>query len=271
MQFQLWQVDAFSDAPFGGNPAAIVPLEHWLDEPLMQRIANENNLSETAFFVAKGAGVYDLRWFTPEAEVELCGHATLASAWLIFDRLAPDLGSIAFNTRSGILRVTRGADGRHEMALPTTAYAPFAAPEGFAQAVAQVLGTAAPKEFFKSQYYLCALWDEPADVRRIVGVGTIAPLLKEAGSWGMIATAKGDAGYDFISRFFAPAKGVPEDPVTGSAHCLLTPLWARRLGKTRLKARQVSARGGDLLCTDDGARTLICGPCALYMVATISV
>lgn len=271
MQLQLWQVDAFSDAAFGGNPAAVVPLEHWIDDGLMQAIANENNLAETVFFVRKEAGVYDLRWFTPEAEVDLCGHATLASAWLIFDRLAPELTTIAFNTRSGVLRVERGDGGRHVMSLPTTAYAPFAAPEGLARDIAQALGTTAPREFFKSQYYLCAVWDDPADVRSIAGVGTIAPVLAEIGSWGLIATAKGDAGYDFISRFFAPAKGVPEDPVTGSAHCLLTPLWAQRLGKTTLKARQVSPRGGDLLCTDDGARTIISGPCALYMVATISV
>jgi PhzF family phenazine biosynthesis protein len=270
MKLKLWQIDAFSQTPFGGNPAAVVPLSAWLDDALMQKIANENNLAETAYFVRHGAGEYGLRWFTPQAEVDLCGHATLASAWLIFDELDPELKSVAFQTRSGTLRVERGHGGRHVMSLPSDQVTPFAVTEGVAKAIGLALGTTPPKEFFKGRYLL-AVWDKPDDVRNIKGPGDIGRILREIGLWGLIATAKGDEGYDFLSRFFAPDKGVPEDPVTGSAHCALTPFWASRLGKTTLKARQVSPRGGDLLCTDEGARTVLCGPCALYMKAEISV
>ena len=269
MKLRLWQVDAFSEHAFAGNPAAIVPLAAWIDDGLMQKVANENNLAETAFFVRQEAGKYALRWFTPEAEVDLCGHATLASAWLIFETLAPELKLVAFETRSGTLTVERGRDGRHVMSLPSDQILPFAQ-DGVAAAIGEALGVAPPKELFKGRY-LVAVWDDPAIVRGVEGPGDIARVLRSLGLWGLIATAKGDAGYDFISRFFAPDKGVPEDPVTGSAHCALTPFWAKRLGKAGLKARQVSPRGGDLFCTDAGERTVLAGPCALYMTAEISV
>jgi predicted PhzF superfamily epimerase YddE/YHI9 len=271
MKLKMWQVDAFSAAPFGGNPAAIVPLEMWLEAGLMQRIANENNLAETAFFVRTAPGKYGLRWFTPEGEVDLCGHATLASAWLLFALIDPELKSVAFETRSGTLIVDRGRDGRHIMSLPADAAKPFAdAPPSFAKAVAEALGTVAPKEILKGRYAM-GVWDDAKTVRGIAGPGDIGRVLRTAGLWGFIATAPGDEGYDFVSRFFAPDKGVPEDPVTGSAHCALTPYWAKRLGKATLKARQVSPRGGDLLCTDDGARTVLSGPCALYLTGEIAV
>jgi predicted PhzF superfamily epimerase YddE/YHI9 len=271
MQLKMWQVDAFSAAPFGGNPAAIVPLESWLDAGLMQKIANENNLAETAFFVRAASGKYGLRWFTPEGEVELCGHATLASAWLLFALIDPELKSVGFETRSGTLIVDRGRDGRHIMSLPSDAVKPFSdAPAGFANAVAEALGTSAPKEILKGRYAM-GVWDDAKAVRGVAGPGDIGRVLRTAGLWGFIATAPGDEGYDFVSRFFAPDKGVPEDPVTGSAHCALTPYWAKRLGKATLKARQVSPRGGDLLCTDDGARTVLSGPCALYLSGEIEV
>jgi len=269
MKLKLWQVDAFSEKPLGGNPAAIVPLSAWIDDGLMQQIANENNLAETAFFVQSAPGKYALRWFTPEAEVDLCGHATLASAWLIFETLAPELKSVAFETRSGTLTVDRGRDGRHVMSLPSDQVTPFDA-AGLKEELASALDSTAPSELFKGRY-LIAVWDDPAAVRNLKGVGDVARVLRKIGFWGLIATAKGDQGYDFISRFFAPDKGVPEDPVTGSAHCALTPFWAKRLGKTTMKARQVSPRGGDLLCTDEGARTVLSGPCALYMTAEIFV
>jgi len=270
MQLRLWQVDAFAKAPFEGNPAAIVPLSEWLDDGLLQRIANENNLAETAFLVRRAEGLYGLRWFTPEAEVELCGHATLASAWLLFEELDTELERIDFETRSGTLTVERGEDGRHVMSLPSDFVSPFAGPEGFAQAIGNALGVAAPKKIFKGRYVL-ALWDEAKTVRAIKGCGDIAGVLRSADCWGLIATAAGDDGHDFVSRFFAPDKGVPEDPVTGSAHCALTPFWSARLEKKTLTARQVSPRGGDLVCTDAGPRTVLSGPCALYLRGEIAV
>ncbi|HEY1837548.1 MAG TPA: PhzF family phenazine biosynthesis protein [Rhizomicrobium sp.] len=269
MNLKLWQVDAFAAKVLEGNPAAIVPLERFLEPALMQRIANENNLAETAFIVYRAPGQYDLRWFTPEAEVDLCGHATLASAWLIFEEIDPELKQIHFETRSGTLIVDRGRDGNHVMSLPSDPIAPFDVP-GLAKAIGEALGTTAPSEVLKGRYVV-AVWEDPADIRAIKDNGNIANVLRAHEIWGCIVTAPGDEGYDFISRFFAPDKGVPEDPVTGSAHCALTPYWAKRLGKTTLKARQVSPRGGDLICTDDGARTILSGPCALYMRGEIGV
>jgi PhzF family phenazine biosynthesis protein len=270
MKLKLWQIDAFANKPLEGNPAAVVPLDAWLDSGLMQRIAGENNLAETAFFVKTAAGRYDLRWFTPVSEVDLCGHATLASAWLVFETLDPELKSVSFQTRSGELIVTRGGDGRHVMSLPADGVAPFEGPAGFAQELGEALGTTAPKEIFKGRYLL-GVWNDAKTVRTIKGPNGVARVLRSVGSWGLIATARGDEGYDFVSRFFAPDKGVPEDPVTGSAHAALTPFWAKRLSKKTMRARQVSPRGGDLVCTDEGARAVISGPCALYMTGEISV
>ncbi len=269
MTLKMWQVDAFASKPFEGNPAAIVPLETWLDAAQMQKIANENNLAETAFFVRQSEGKYHLRWFTPESEVDLCGHATLASAWLLFEQLAPDLKTVAFETRSGILTVDRGANGSNTMSLPSDPVEPYGAPS-FAKEIGEALGATPPSSVLKGRYVLAA-WDDAAAVRGLTGPGDVARLLHPHGIWGLIATAPGDSGYDFVSRFFAPEKGVPEDPVTGSAHCALTPYWARRLGKKTLKARQVSPRGGDVVCTEDGARTVLSGTCALYMTAEIFV
>lgn len=270
MTLKLWQIDAFAEKPLEGNPAAVVPLEAFPDARLMQQIANENNLAETAFFVRTAHGKYDLRWFTPESEVELCGHATLASAWLIFGELDPELKTVAFATRSGTLTVERGRDGRHVMSLPSDPVAPFEAPSGFAKSIGDTLGTAPPKELLRGRYVM-AVWDSAGAVRGIKGPGDIARLLRMVDSWGLIATAPGDDGHDFVSRFFAPDKGVPEDPVTGSAHCALTPYWAKRIGKKTMKARQVSPRGGDLVCTEEGDRTVLSGPCALYMKGEISL
>ncbi|HEX3675423.1 MAG TPA: PhzF family phenazine biosynthesis protein [Rhizomicrobium sp.] len=270
MNYKLWQVDAFAAKALEGNPAAIVPLDRFLDTALMQKIANENNLAETAFIVRTAPGQYDLRWFTPEAEVDLCGHATLASAWLVFDELEPELKTVAFQTRSGILTVERGRNGNHVMSLPSDPVTPFAGPPGFAKAVGEALDTTTPRELHKGRYVV-AVWDAAAAIRGIKNCGNIAQVLRPLDLWGCIVTAPGDAGYDFVSRFFAPDKGVSEDPVTGSAHCALTPFWAQRLGKKTLKARQVSPRGGDLICTDDGGRTTLSGPCVLYMRGEISV
>jgi len=270
MTLKMWQVDAFAARPFEGNPAAIVPLDSWLDTARMQKIANENNLAETAFFVKTAQGKYDLRWFTPEAEVELCGHATLASAWTIFSFLDTGLTSVAFETRSGTLVVDRGADGNHVMSLPSDPVVPYDVQDGLAKQIGEALGVSAPDELLKGRYIL-GVWNDPKQVRAIKDAGDIARVLRPFDIWGFIATAPGDEGYDIVSRFFAPDKGVPEDPVTGSAHCALVPFWAKRLAKKTLKARQASPRGGDLLCTDDNGRTILSGPCALYMTAYIEV
>jgi len=270
MNLKLWQVDAFAEKPLEGNPAAIVPLERFLDDRLMQKIANENNLPETAFLVWKSPGQYDLRWFTPESEVELCGHASLASAWLIFEELDPELKQVCFQTRSGTLVVDRGRDGRHVMSLPSDPVAPFDGPPGFASEVGEAFGAVPPKELYSGRYIM-GVWDAAGAVRGIRGPGEIGRVLRSVGSWGFIATAPGDETFDFVSRFFAPDKGVPEDPVTGSAHCALVPFWAKRLGKKTLKARQVSPRGGSLLCTDNGQRTILAGSCALYLKGEITI
>jgi PhzF family phenazine biosynthesis protein len=270
MKLKLWQIDAFAARPFEGNPAAIVPLDVWIDAALMQKIANENNLAETAFFVRTGAGKYDLRWFTPEAEVELCGHATLASAWLIFEKLNPSLKTVAFETRSGTLVVERGSDGMNTMSLPSDPVTRYDEQDGFAKQIGDALGIAPPSEIYKGRYVL-AVWNDAATIRAIKDCGNIAGVLGPLDLWGLIATAPGDQGYDIVSRFFAPEKGVPEDPVTGSAHCALVPFWAKRLGKKTLRARQASPRGGDLICADDGARTILSGPCALYLTGEIDI
>ena len=270
MKHKLWQIDAFAARPFSGNPAAVVPLDSWIDDSLMQRIANENNLAETAFFVRRSALHYDLRWFTPEAEVELCGHATLASAWVVFNELAPELKTVSFETRSGTLTVRRGDNGNLEMSLPSDPAIPFDAPAGLKDDIANALGAPPPDEIFKCRYLL-AIWKNAAAIRDIAGPGEIARVLRDTGFWGLIVSAPGDDDYDIVSRFFAPAKGVPEDPVTGSAHCALVPFWAKRLGKKTLRAYQASPRGGDLLCTEDGERVALSGPCALYMRGEIDV
>ncbi|MDE2466106.1 MAG: PhzF family phenazine biosynthesis protein [Alphaproteobacteria bacterium] len=267
MKLKMWQVDAFAQRSLEGNPAALVPLESFIATGLMQKIANENNLAETAFFVRTGKGQYDLRWFTPQTEVDLCGHATLASAHLIFTQLDPTLDQVSFATRSGTLSVMRGHDGWNDMSLPADPPTPWAN-QSFAADLGAAFGVEPPRELYRARYVM-AVWDEPQSVARIEGPGKIGALMRAQGMWGLIATARGGGDYDFVSRFFAPDKGVPEDPVTGSAHCCLTPFWARRLGKKELYARQISARGGNLRCTDAGARTILSGPCAIYMEADI--
>lgn len=277
MKLKIWQVDAFASKPLEGNPAAIVPLESFLDTGLMQRIAAENNVSETAYFVKTGAGAYDLRWFTPALEVDLCGHATLASAWTLFNILDPRLNQVRFMTRSGELIVTRG-EGGNVMSLPSAQSEPFAAPAGFAHALGKSFNSVAPKEFFLSAKggagakALIAVWETPDQVKALNPAADLKDVAMQVGAGAVTATAPGGGNpYDMVSRFFAPYYGVPEDPVTGSAHCALTPFWAKRLGKETLKARQASARGGDLLCTDNGARTIIQGDCALYLTGEIEV
>ena len=265
MQLDLYQVDAFADRPFAGNPAAVCPLpegEPWPDDAHLQAIALENNLSETAFFAPEADG-YRLRWFTPTMEVDLCGHATLASAWTMFNMLGHAGDAIRFHTRSGPLIVRRDGD-RLAMDFPKTDAKPMTQPPG---ALAAALGKAPCAVLTSAASHYMAVFPRSADVR------DLAPDFSALGALdrrAVIATAPGeDMGYDFVSRMFAPGAGINEDPVTGSAHCVLAPYWAGRLGKKALSARQISARGGDVDCVVDGDRVHLFGKAALYMVGKI--
>lgn len=259
MRLSLYQVDAFTARVFGGNPAAVVPLDAWLPEATLQAIALENNLSETAFFVREPQG-WHLRWFTPTVEVDLCGHATLAAAYVLFHHVQPGLERVEFASRSGPLVVTREGDWL-EMNFPSRPPRPVEPPPGLIEALG-----ARPREVLASRD-LVAVFDTEAQVRALEpDMARVAAL----DTFAVTATAPG-TDVDFVSRFFAPGAGVPEDPVTGSAHCSLVPYWARRLGKTRLAARQVSARGGELRCEDRHERVHIAGQAVLYLVGHITV
>jgi PhzF family phenazine biosynthesis protein len=257
MKLPFFQVDAFTNRVFGGNPAGVCPLESWLDYDVMQSIAAENNLAETAFFVA-GPDRYHLRWFTPTAEVDLCGHATLASAWVLFERLGIGGAEVSFDTRSGVLTVTREG-ALLSMDFPSRPGEPASAPE----ALLKGLGVRTA-EVFRARDFLVVLESEDA----VRAVRPDFPELMKVDTFGIIVTGRGKEA-DFVSRFFAPRMGVPEDPVTGSSHCTLIPYWAKRLGKSRMTAHQVSARGGKLQCEDLGARVSIGGEARLYLEGSI--
>ncbi len=270
MELKLWQVDAFAEKPFEGNPAAVVPLTEWLADDVMQAIAAENNLSETAFFVPEAAGRYALRWFTPAVEVPLCGHATMASAHVVLTHLAPDLSRVEFSTKSGVLTVERADGGALAMALP--AYRAEPHPEGadFREALDEALGIE-PREVLKANYAL-AVFATVDEILEAESDGAVADVLEEFEEDGIIITAPGgDTGFDFVSRFFVPGKGIAEDPVTGAAHAALVPFWAKRLGKAKLNARQMSARGGTLICEEQGERVLIKGKVAPYLEGMIRI
>jgi PhzF family phenazine biosynthesis protein len=273
MELRIWSVDAFADKAFEGNPAAVVPLAAWLPDDLMQSIAAENNLSETAFFVAepaRGPGHYHLRWFTPAVEVPLCGHATLASAFVAYEFLKISQDRLVFRTLSGDLVLTRGAQGLISMDLPAFDAVPRGDSAAFSAALGEAMGRT-PVEMLKANYPL-AVFASQADVAALNPGAGLAAALEAFGESGLIATAKSAGGdFDFVTRFFAPAKGILEDPVTGSAHCAAAPFWARRLGKDRLIARQISARGGTLDCTVRQGRVHIAGRCVPYLSGTISV
>lgn len=247
MKLAVYQVDAFAARPFEGNPAAVCPLTEWLPDELMQQIAMENNLSETAFFVAAGDH-YQIRWFTPLKEVRLCGHATLASAYVLFHFLQYAEPTIRFNSLSGLLTVTREGE-RLTLDFPACPPTPCETPANLEAA----LGVR-PEACLVNEDLLVVLADETA-------VRTCRPdqnRLLQLDFRGVIVTAAAE-DYDFVARFFAPRVGVPEDPVTGSAYTRLAPYWAQRTGKTRLRARQLSARGGDVTCELRGDRVLISG------------
>lgn len=259
MALPIYQVDAFTDRLFGGNPAAVVPLEAWLPDAQMQAIALENNLSETAFIVpAQGDADYTIRWFTPANEVKLCGHATLATAEVVFSELLPERRDVRFDSLSGPLTVTRDGD-MMTLDFPAWEHRPAATPPALAAALgAEVL------EFYEGDYQMAVLADD-ATVRGLTP--DIHALHKLVGA-GLIVTAQGK-DVDFVSRSFFPSFGVDEDPVTGSSHCMLTPYWAKRLNKTQMQAQQVSARGGALHCQLDGDRVRISGRAVRYMKGEI--
>ena len=261
MGIPLYQVDAFTDGPFSGNPAAVCPLDAWLPDAVMQSVAAENNLSETAFFVPNGDG-YRLRWFTPTTEVDLCGHATLASAFVVFGWLAPWRRSITFQTeKAGPLTVSRDDD---LLALDFPSRPPQRLE--ISDAMAAALGER-PTALFAARDYL-AVFERAEDV---AALQPDFPAVAALDRFAVIVTAPGTDGIDFVSRFFAPARGVDEDPVTGSAHCTLIPYWAERLGRSRLEARQLSRRGGALTCELRGDRVTIAGRAALYLTGSISL
>jgi PhzF family phenazine biosynthesis protein len=258
-RFPLFQVDAFTDRLFSGNPAAVVLLPDWLPDATLQAIAAENNLSETAYVVPKGER-FELRWFTPAVEVDLCGHATLASAFVLFEQGLAGRGEVAFESRSGLLKVER----RGELLAMDFPSRP-ASPVERSPAVARALGVE-PREVLASRDLLVVLEDR-GDVERLrPDLDAVAAL----DTFAVIATAPGD-DCDFVSRFFAPKQGVAEDPVTGSAHSTLVPYWSKRIGKKDLHARQLSRRGGELLCEDRGERVTIAGRAVRYLTGEISI
>ncbi|MFL5738897.1 MAG: PhzF family phenazine biosynthesis protein [Flavisolibacter sp.] len=255
MQLSIYQVDAFADKIFCGNPAAVVPLDSWVEDEIMQKIALENNLSETAFFVKTDEG-YHLRWFTPEYEIDLCGHATLASAYIIKNFLEPHVEEISFTTKqAGILKAS-ARSGMYMLDFPSRMPHSCSVPSRLYES----LGISQAIEVLKSRDYFVVLPDEEA----VKNVQPDFTIMKELDTIGVIVTAKGQTA-DVVSRCFYPGLGIPEDPVTGSAHCNIVPYWSAKLHKTKLFCKQLSPRGGDLHCTLDGDRVLMSGKCVLYL------
>lgn len=250
----IYQIDAFTDKLFGGNPAAVIPLDTWPDDALMQSIALENNLAETAYVVPEGDD-FRIRWFTPAMEVDLCGHATLAAAYLMFNELAYPDDTIRFQSRSGWLYVHR-----HGTWLTLDFPADKLSPLEITGAMKRCTTANILEAYQGKSDFMFVLSDQKTVKDSHFDLHSIAAL----GNRGVIFTSEG-TGVDFVSRFFAPAYGIPEDPVTGSAHTTLTPYWATRLGKKKLVAKQVSPRGGDLKCELSGDRVLISGQAVLFM------
>lgn len=256
----LYQIDAFTDKLFGGNPAAVIPLDSWPSDQLMQSIAAENNLAETAFIVSEGED-FSIRWFTPGVEIDLCGHATLATAFVIFNELNYQHDQIRFHSKSGLLTVTRDGDWL-SLDFPVDPYHQVELSETINNC-----SSATILEAYKGRRdFMLVLENQDALINSSFDQMAILQL----GHCGLIVTAPGE-DVDFVSRFFAPAYAVPEDPVTGSSHCTLTPYWAKRLGKNSLTARQLSARGGNLKCILKGDRVSISGKAVMYMKGKLDV
>jgi len=259
MKLKIYQIDAFAEKPFEGNPAAVVPLTQWLPPTTMQAIAEENNLAETAFYVPANSG-FHIRWFTPNKEVKLCGHATLASAFVLFNILNYESDAITFESLSGPLYVAKDGDlltldFPHQE--PKSTYAPEELVRGLGKT---------PLECYENEDFL-AVFESEGDISEMTPDHNE---LKKLDLRGVIVTAP-SSEYDFVARFFAPKYGIPEDPVTGSAYTQLTPYWGRKLGKSKLRAKQISSRGGKLLCELKGDRVLISGSAVKYMEGTIEI
>jgi PhzF family phenazine biosynthesis protein len=261
MKLTIYQVDAFAETIFKGNPAAVIPLEDWIEDSLMQQIAMENNLSETVFFVKTDAG-YHIRWFTPEYEIDLCGHATLASAYIIKNFIEPHVQEISFTTQKAGTLKAAAKDGLYTLDFPARMPEPCQVPEKLLASI----GTTAVVEVLRSRDYFVVLPNEEA-VRNAEPDYTV---MKELDTIGVIVTAKGHEA-DVVSRCFYPGAGIPEDPVTGSAHCNIVPYWSEKLGKTKLFCQQLSPRGGDLQCELAGDRVLMSGKCVLFLQGEITV
>jgi PhzF family phenazine biosynthesis protein len=261
MRTPIFQIDAFTTRRFAGNPAAVMPMASFPEDAVLQDIAAENNLAETAFLVPAGID-YRLRWFTPTTEVPLCGHATLASAAVVLDRLEPGRERVVFHSASGPLTVSRAGAG-FVMDFPARPSEPVSTPAGLAEALGVV-----PVEVFANTFnYLVLLESGPALRALDPDMAALARLDRS----GVIVTAPGDSVYDFVSRYFAPAKGIPEDPVTGGAHCMLAPYWAGRLGKTVFRAWQASRRGGEIVCRLVRDRVELEGACVFYLEGTAEI
>jgi PhzF family phenazine biosynthesis protein len=261
MNLPLYWIDAFTDRTFGGNPAAVIPLDSWPEDALLQRIANENGLSETAYFVRTGPARAELRWFTPAVEVDLCGHATLAAAHVLFNELGQLESPMVFDTKSGPLPVTRRGS-MLELDFPARPARPAEPPAGLLLGLGRK-----PDQVLRSERMWLCVYGTPEEV---IGLAPDATALATIAPGRIIVTAPGK-DCDFVSRFFAPDAGIAEDPVTGSAHSTLVPYWADRLGKTRLHARQVSRRGGELWCELDKDRVRMAGHGAPYLKGRITV
>jgi PhzF family phenazine biosynthesis protein len=255
MRTPLFQIDAFTTRRFAGNPAAVMPMDRFPAETEMQALAAENNLAETAFVVRDGAD-YRIRWFTPATEVPLCGHATLASAAVVMERLEPERRRVVFHSASGPLTVDRTEAG-YVLNFPVRPSEAIACPAGLAEALG-----ATPVEVLLNPFNYIAVLESAKVVR---GLAPDLAAIARFDRGGVIVTAPGDEGYDIVSRYFAPAKGIPEDSVTGAAHCALAPYWAKRLGKTELSAFQASRRGGRIRCRLTGDRVELEGACVFFL------
>lgn len=260
MSFPIYTVDAFTDHIFGGNPAAVCPLDSWLPTETMQQLANENNLSETAFFVARGDGEFEIRWFTPELEIDLAGHPTLATAFVIFNELGFTGDLIRFHSQSGLLTVAKNGD-LLEMNFPARMPVACEAPDDLVKGF-----SIAPSKVLQSRDYFL-VYDSQEQVEQAVPDYT---RLNRLSTLGIIITAIGNT-VDFVSRFFVPNSVIGEDPVTGSAHATLIPYWAKELSKDKLTAMQLSKRKGHLWCAQNGDRVTISGKAVLYMKGSYNI
>jgi PhzF family phenazine biosynthesis protein len=258
IEIPIYIIDAFTDKRFSGNPAAVCTLSEWLEDDVLQSIASENNLSETAFFVKEG-GIFNLRWFTPEVEVDLCGHATLASAYVIFKYLGYEHSEIVFETKSGRLKVKKDNDILL-MEFPALETSPIEIPE----TLTQCLGVK-PKEVLQGSWLYLAVFENEGEIKKISPDFSLMKKLDK----DVVVTAKGNDSADFVSRCFAPSVGIPEDPVTGSSHCALVPYWSEKLMKNKFRASQLSKRGGELYCEYVGDKVIIGGKAVTYSIGRI--